>query len=373
MKLITECGDVAGKYVLVRASCNVPIVDGMVMNDFRLKAMLPTISWLQQNKARVIIVSHIGREKSESLRPVCESLRKYVSVKWGGDIFSELFVATRQLMADGDVVMVENIRQDDRELLNDSDMAKHIASFADIYVNESFDNIHRNHTTMVALPKLLPHYVGFNFFAEVMNVSRAMQPSSPSLFIIGGAKFETKTPLIEAYLEKYDAVFVGGALANDILKADGYEVGKSLISSISLVDHPMLHSKKLLRPVDVVVVRDGKMKSVLLQSIEVNDVIVDMGERTVAMLRPYITNAATILWNGPLGKYETDGGGSTETIAKLVAESSAFSVIGGGDTVAAVENLNLNKSFGHVSTGGGAMLTLLEKGSTPALEVLKEV
>jgi phosphoglycerate kinase len=372
MKLITECDDVAGKYVIVRASCNVPIIDGKVVNDFRLKAMLPTISWLQQNNARVIIVSHIGREKNESLRPVCDSLRTFLPVKWGGDIFSELFFATHQLMTDGDVIMVENIRRDDRELLNDVGMARHMATFADIYVNESFDNIHRNHTSMVALPELLPHYVGFNFFAEIMNVSRAMQPVSPSLFIIGGAKFETKTPLIEAYLEKYDTIFVGGALANDIIKADGYEVGASLVSSISLTNHPMLHNKKLLRPIDVVVIRNDQMKSVLLQSIEVNDMIVDMGERTVAMLRPYIANAATILWNGPLGKYEVGGGGSTEAVAKLVAESKAFSVIGGGDTVAAVENLNLNDSFGHVSTGGGAMLTLLEKGTTPALEVLKK-
>ncbi len=371
MKIISECGDVKGKYVILRASCNVPVSDGKVVNDFRLKSMLPTITWLRERGARTIIVAHIGRSVEDSLEPVRQAFAKFIPVIWGGDIRSEEFLRTRELMQDGDVVMVENIRQDSREQENNKAMAETLASLADVYVNEAFDNIHRDHTSMVALPALLPSYAGFNLYNEVTKVAAAMTPQHPSLFIIGGAKFETKIPLIEKYLQTYDYVFVGGALAHDVLKADGYEVGQSLTSEMSLVGHPMLQSKKLLRPVDVIVEREGKLMSVLIHNISAIDIIVDMGERTVSMLKPYIKNARTILWNGPLGKYEAGGGGSTEAVATLIAKSGAFSVLGGGDTVAAVEALGLNDSFGHVSTGGGAMLTYLENGTTPALEILK--
>jgi len=371
MKVISECENIKGKYVILRASCNVPIVDDQVANDFRLKSLLPTIEWLREQGARTIIIAHIGREVDESLWPVYEALQVFLPMRWGGNIFSEQFLEVRSVMQDGEVVLVENIRQDSREQENNREMAETLASLADIYVNEAFDNVHREHTSMVALPELLPSYAGFNLYNEVTKVAAAMTPQSPSLFIIGGAKFETKIPLIEKYLVTYDYVFVGGALVHDILKADGYDVGQSLTSDLSLVGHPMLQSKKLLRPVDVMVMRDGEMISVLIHDIAVADIIVDMGERTVTMLKPYIKNAKTILWNGPLGKYEAGGGGSTEAIATLIAESNAFSVLGGGDTVAAVEALGLNDSFGHVSTGGGAMLTYLENGTTPALEVLK--
>lgn len=371
MRIITECGEVQGKYVIVRASCNVPVAEGQVVNDFRLKSMLPTLEWLREQGARTIVIAHIGREPNESLKPVHEALLKYLPIEWGGDIFDDVFKTHREAMQDGEIILAENIRQDAREAENNEDMAEYLASLADIYVNEAFDNIHREHTSMVALPQLLPNYAGINFYNEVINGKKAMHPEHPSLFIIGGAKFETKTPLIEKYLTTYDFVFVGGALAHDILKADGYEVGQSLVSPVSLVGHPMLKSKKLLRPVDVVVARGDQQISVLTKDVEAGDIILDMGERTVTMLTPYIKNAKTILWNGPLGKYEAGGGGSTEAVAKLIAESSAFSVLGGGDTVAAVEALGINDKFGHVSTGGGAMLTYLENGTTPALEVLE--
>jgi len=372
MKLVTECTHVRGKYVIVRASCNVPVVDGRVVNDFRLQSMLPTLLWLKEQGARTIIIAHIGRGPEESLLPVYEAFQALIPMQWGGSIWSEGFMLARTALGDGEILLAENIRQDERESQNDSTMAQALAQMADIYVNEAFDNIHREHTSMVALPQLLPSYAGFNFYAEVTKVAAAMEPVRPALFIIGGAKFETKIPLIEKYLATYDFVFVGGALAHDILKADGYEVGQSLVSSISLVGHSMLKNKKLLRPVDVVVHRGDTPVSVLLKDILPTDVIVDMGERTVAMLAPYIKNAKTILWNGPLGKYETGGGGSTEAVAKLVAESTAFSVLGGGDTVAAVDSLGLNEAFGHVSTGGGAMLTYLENGTTPALQALAQ-
>lgn len=372
MKVITERKDLQGKYVIVRASCNVPIANGQVVNDFRLKSMLPTLLWLRQAGARIIVIAHIGRAADETLKPVHEAFAKHLPLEWGGDIFGDAFKVSREAMQDGDIMLAENIRQDAREAENNEAMAEYLASLADIYVNEAFDNIHRLHTSMVALPKLLPSYIGLNFQTEVSKVAKAMAPEHPSLFIIGGAKFETKIPLIEKYLATYDFVFVGGALAHDILKADGYEVGQSLVSPVSLEGHPMLQNKKLLRPVDVVIERGGEQLSVLVKDVTTEDVILDMGERTVTMLTPYIKNAKTILWNGPLGKYEVGSGGSTEAVAQLIAASNAFSVLGGGDTVAAVESLGLNQEFGHVSTGGGAMLTYLENGTTPALEAFDE-
>lgn len=371
MRIITECHDVHGKYVIVRASCNVPVHEGRVVNDFRLQSILPTLRWLREQGARTIIIAHIGRGPEESLKPVHEAFMQYMPIEWGGQIFSDAFKACREALPPGGILLAENIRQDEREGKNDPEMARALAALADIYVNEAFDNIHREHTSMVALPRLLPRYVGFNFHTEVTNVAAAMSPQSPALFIIGGAKFETKIPLIEKYLATYDFVFVGGALAHDILKADGYEVGHSLVSPVSLLGHPMLQSKKLLRPVDVVVARGDERLSVLIKDVRSTDMILDMGERTVAMLTPYIKNAKTILWNGPLGKYETGGGGSTEAVATLIAASGALSILGGGDTVAAVEALGLNDAFGHVSTGGGAMLTYLENGTTPALVALE--
>lgn len=372
MKVITDCPDLKGRYVIVRASCNVPVNDGVVMNDFRLKSMLPTLQWLSTQGARTIVVAHIGRGPEESLKPVWSAFQKYLPMEWGGDICDDTFKNKRESMQDGNIILAENIRQDQREMTNDKDLAEYLASLADLYVNEAFDNIHREHTSMVALPKLLPSYMGINFQIEVSKVGEAVKPEHPALFIIGGAKFETKIPLVEKYLATYDTVFVGGALAHDVLKADGYEVGQSLVSDVSLAGHPMLQHKKLLRPVDVVVARGEERVSVLIKDVLPTDVILDMGERTVTMLTPYIKNAKTILWNGPLGKYEVGGGGSTEAVAKLIAESNSFSVLGGGDTVAAVESLGINDAFGHVSTGGGAMLTYLENGTTPALAALED-
>lgn len=334
--------------------------------------MLPTLQWLRGQKARTIIIAHIGREPEESLKPVLTAFQKYLPVEWGGDICDDAFKKQRESMQDGDILLAENIRQDPREMTNDEDLAEYLASLADVYVNEAFGNIHREHTSMVALPKLLPSYMGINFQIEVDKVGMAMNPEHPALFIIGGAKFGTKIPLIEKYLTTYDFVFVGGALAHDVLKADGYEVGQSLVSEVSLVGHPMLLHKKLLRPIDVMVARGEEQVSVLIKDVLPTDVILDMGERTITMLTPYIKNAKTILWNGPLGKYEAGGGGSTEAVAKLIAESNSFSVLGGGDTVAAVESLGLNEKFSHISTGGGAMLTYLENGTTPALTALAD-
>jgi len=371
MQSITEVKDLRGKYVLVRSSCNVPLENGVVSNAYRLKQALPTLEFLRQAGARTIVLAHIGREDTDSLLPVYDAFTKLIPMHWGGSITDSEFANKRAVLADGEILLAENIRQDERESSNDATFAAHIASYGDMYVNDAFDNIHRAHTTMVALPQLLPSYAGLTLVDEVVHISKVLTPETPSLFILGGAKFETKMPLLHKYIETYDSVFVGGALANDLIAGLGYEVGKSLCSDVSLVGLPLLSHPKLILPTDVVVVNEAGEKRVCgIAEVQPAEMIVDMGPATVGTLIPYIRSSKTILWNGPLGKYEVGGDGSTHEVAKLIAESDAYSVLGGGDTIAAVEELGLNDEFGFVSTGGGAMLTFLEDGTTPALEAL---
>ena len=370
MKKITECPDVAGKYVIVRSSCNVPLKNGVVTNSYRLGRALPTLQFLKEAGAKVIIIAHIGRDEHDSLIPVFTAFNELISIKWGGVIGSEEFMAMRNTMHNGDIVMAENLRQFAGEGENNLEFAQLLSAQADIYVNDAFDNVHRDHASMVTLPTLLPAYAGITLYEEVTELQKAMKPVSPSLLILGGAKFETKMPLVEKYLALYDNVFVTGALMNDILKADGKEVGMSLVSDISLSGEEFLMSPKLIKAVDVVVQNERGLRTVSTDGVQPDEKITDMGPVTIAKLAPYIHEAATILWNGPLGLYESGAPGGTHAVAKLIAEAPGYSIIGGGDTVAAIEELDLNDKFGFVSIGGGAMLTLLEHGTTPALEAL---
>lgn len=372
LKAITEVQDLRGKYVLIRASFNVPLVDGKVRSDFRLKRALPTLKFLKEVGAKTIIISHIGREPEETLKPVFEELKSAIPMSWGGTITDPAFAEIRNDLAEGEIVMCENLRQDEREENNDEEFSKLIASYGDIYVNDAFAEAHREHASTLGVAKLLPAYAGITLKEEVDHLIKMMNPASPSILLLGGAKFETKMPLVEKYLALYDHVFIGGALAHDVLKARGLEVGKSMISDVSLVDSPFLWSEKLLVPIDVVVQSEDGVKTKTADSVLSEDIIYDLGEDTVMMLKSYIENAKTILWNGPFGNYEKDFEEGTEAVARLVADSEGFSVIGGGDTVAAVNNLGLSDKFEFISIGGGSMLTFLEKGSTPALAVLEK-
>lgn len=371
MKKITECTDVAGKYVIVRSSCNVPLKDGAVQNSYRLKRAIPTLQYLHDAGAKVIVIAHIGRDTTDTLKPVLTAFNDFMAIKWGGVIGSDEFSVARGAMQNGDIILAENLRQFAGEGDNDAEFAQLLASQADIYVNDAFDNIHRDHASMVTLPTLLPAYAGLTLAQEVTELSKAMEPTAPSLLILGGAKFETKMPLVNKYLDLYDNVFVTGALLNDILKAEGYEVGQSLVSEVSLKGADFLSNAKLIHAVDVVVTSERGMRTARMSDVQPDEKITDMGPMTIASLAPYIKAAQTILWNGPLGLYESGVAGGTHEVARLIADAPGFSIIGGGDTVAAIEDLGLNDEFGFVSIGGGAMLTLLEHGSTPALDALE--
>lgn len=372
LKLITEAGDLTGKTVLVRASCNVPLKDGVVRNSYRLRRALPTLKYLVEAGARVIVISHLGRELTDTLRPVFDELGSELPLIWGGTIAAPEFETVLAEAKPGEIVFCENLRQDPREEANDEAWAKQIASYADVYVNDAFAEAHREHTSTYGVAKLLPAYAGITLAEEVYKLQRGMTPESPSVFLIGGAKFETKMPLVEKYLALYDFVFVGGALANDVLKARGLEVGESLVSDVSLAGEPFLNSPKLLVPIDVIVEGPRGVETKDAAAVLSDEKIFDMGPATVAMLGSHLKEAKTVLWNGPFGNYEAGFEESTESIAKIIAASESYSVLGGGDTVAAVEKLGLNDSFGFISIGGGSMLTFLEHGSTPVLDLLKK-
>lgn len=371
MKKITELTDLKGKTVIVRASLNVPVADGKVTNAYRISRALPTLRYLHEQGAKTIIAGHIGRDPEETLKPVQEELEKHLPVQWGGTIATERFNEHLSVLPEGSFLLAENLRQDEREKANDDAWAKEIAELADVYVNDAFPNCHREHMSMVGLPKYLPAYAGLNLIEEISHLEKVMTPESLSLFLIGGAKFETKMPLVEKYLDNYDHLFVAGALMNDIFKAKGYEVGKSMVSDVDLSGAAFLENEKILLPIDVTV--DGPNGKQVKKPDEVaaDEIIMDAGPATVEMLKSHIQAAKTVLWNGPFGNFEAGFEDSTVETVKLLAESEAMSVIGGGDTVAATEKLGLNDKLGFVSTGGGAMLTLLEVGTTPALEALK--
>lgn len=370
MKKITDLQNLRGKKVIVRASLNIPLENGAIRNAFRLKRALPTLRYLHEQGAKTIIISHIGRGPEDTLKPVFTALEAYLPIHFGGSITSDEFKERAALISEGSFLLAENLRQDEREEENDEAFGAYIASFGEVYINDAFAEAHREHASLSAVAKILPAYAGLNLLEEVTQLEKAMTPAHPSVFLLGGAKFETKMPLIEKYLSVYDTVFVGGALANDVFKAFGYEVGQSLVSDESLINKEFLHNKKLLFPVDVIVSGSSGKRVCLPTEVQPDEKIFDCGPQTVALLKQYIDRAATVLWNGPFGNYEAGFTESTEATMRTLAAAKAFSVVGGGDTVAAIENLDLNQNIGFVSIGGGAMLTYLEEGRTPVLDLL---
>lgn len=366
--------ELSGKTVLLRASLNVPLDDsGVVRNYHRIETALPTIELLRAAGAKVVVMAHIGRAADETLYPVYTALAERTAVTWGGVITSPECTSAIASLADGDVLLVENLRQDAREQANDETFAAEIAALADVYVNDSFASMHRAHASTVGVTAHLPSYAGLQVLAEVTALQQAMRPKQPALFMLGGAKFATKLQLVQRYMDIYDEVFIGGAIAHDILRVRGYEVGHSLVSDLTGVDTDFMHDARIVVPSDVVVI-DSQGESVTkpVDAVLVTDTIYDCGPATVSYLSERIANAATVLWNGPFGNYEAGYSAGTEAVATALAESSAKSYVGGGDTVAAIEALHRAHDFTFVSTGGGAMLSFLETGNLPALTPLLE-
>lgn len=365
---IRDIKDLKGKRVLLRASLNVPVNNGVVTESFRLEQAAPTIEFLKSAGAKIVIVGHIGRREDESLKPVAEALSLITKVEWGGELGQ---VADKiSALKEGEAILLENLRQDRREGDNEPSLAKELANLGDLYVNDAFSDSHREHASIVSVPRYLPSYFGLSFIREYEALLKVMKPVHPALFILGGAKFETKLPLVTRYAKIYEHVFIGGALANDILKAKGYEIGKSLVSDIDLSNSEIINLKNLTVPTDVVVKRGEEKNVVGTQMIASDDFIYDAGPHTFKDLESLLKKAKTILWNGPLGNFEKGFSFGTETLARMIASSSAYTVVGGGDTIAAIRSLGIEDRFGFLSTAGGAMLVFLEKGTLPAIDAV---
>ncbi len=344
--------------ILVRSALNVPVENGRVVNDYRLRRALPTLRYLSERGGRIVLIGHLGENGTETLSPVAKALGMLTSgVSFFGETIGVRARAAVRDLSPGNILVMENLRRHKGERANDRLFAEELAALADVFVEDCFDTCHRSHASIIGVPKILPSYAGLLLEEEVRELTRALAPARPSFAVIGGAKFNTKEAVLTALLKTYDQVFVGGALANDFLKASGQSVGKSLVSETAneIGIKKLLANPKLILPIDSVVV---------------NDAILDHGPKTRELLAQYADKAKTILWNGPLGKYEDGFIDTTNSFAHAVANSSARSVVGGGDTVAAIENLGLLPRFSFVSTGGGAMLNFLADGTLPGIDAL---
>lgn len=371
MRPLREAGDLTGKRVLVRAGLNVPIEGGKVLDTFRLRMMLPTLLYLHAHGARTIVISHLGRSDEDTLAPVVDFLSSQVPLTFVPSIEgSEVNEACNKLK-NGDIVLLENLRAGgDREENNDEAFARMLAGYADVYVNDAFDVSHREHASIVGVPKLLPSYIGLQFEKEVAHLSRAFHPKKPFAVVLGGAKFETKLPIIERFLESSDSIFVGGALANDFFVQKGFPIGQSKVSDDTDVVQNLIDNEKIMIPKDVIVLREGGRVVCAPQEVQNSDYIMDAGPETLNAIKEVVHAAGFVLWNGPLGFYEKGFREGTLTIANMIADSNAESVVGGGDTLAAIAELDRYTDFDFVSTGGGAMLEFLSKGTLPGIEAL---
>lgn len=378
--------DVNGKRVLMRVDFNVPIVDGTVSDDTRIKAALPTINYLLQDNAALILCSHLGRPKGKpnpkySLRPVAEHLGELMKKKVtfiNDCIGPSAFKAARALNP-GEVLVLENTRFHSGERENDPEISRQLAELAEIYVNDAFGSAHRAHASTEGVAKYLPAVAGFLLEKEICYLGEAIaNPKCPFVAILGGAKISDKIGVIENLLIKADQILIGGGMANTFFKAQGYPVGDSLVEDDALGTARQLLEKgggKIRLPVDVIIAdefdADARFKLIQMGPVQKGWRILDIGPETVASYERVINTAETIVWNGPMGVFEfprfAEG---TYGVARAVAGSNAVSVIGGGESAAAVQQSGSADGITHISTGGGASLEMLEGKVLPGLAAL---
>jgi len=390
-KKTVEDIDASGKRVLVRVDFNVPQDEsGNITDDTRIKAALPTIRYLIDRGAKLILVSHLGRPKgvTEKLRmdPVAKRLSELLGkpVRKLDDVIGPDVEAAVNALSPGDVVLLENVRFYAEEEANDPDFAKKLASLADIYVNDAFGTAHRAHASTEGAAHYLPAVSGFLMQKEIDYLSKAItNPDRPYVAVLGGAKVADKIPVIENLIDKVDALLIGGGMAYTFLKAKGYEVGKSLLdeSSLDLVKEQMDKAAakdiKFELPEDVVVADrlapDANIKVVPVSEIPADWIGLDIGPKTSERFRKYILEAGTVVWNGPMGVFEMEPfAGGTRAVAQAMADSGAVTIVGGGDAVAAVEQMGFADRMSHVSTGGGASLEFLEGKQLPGVVALND-
>ncbi|SES93841.1 phosphoglycerate kinase [Anaerobranca gottschalkii] len=383
--------DPRGKRVFVRVDFNVPMADGEITDDTRIRAALPTINYLIEKGAKVILASHLGRPKGEfnpkySLKKVGEKLSGYLNkeVKVTETVVGDDVKEAIAAMEDGDVILLENVRFMPGEEKNNLELAKQMADLADIFVNDAFGAAHRAHSSTAGIAEYLPAVAGFLMEKEIEMLGNAVDnPQRPFVAIIGGAKVSDKIGVIENLLKKVDTLIIGGGMANTFLKAQGYELGKSLVEEdkIELAKELLAEAKaknvELLLPTDLVVADkfdpQAQSQVVAIDQIPADWMALDIGPKTVELFADRIAKAKTIVWNGPMGVFEMDAfAKGTEGVAKALAESNGITIVGGGDSAAAVEKVGLADKMSHISTGGGASLEYLEGKVLPGVDCLKD-
>ena len=393
-KLTIRDVDVAGKRVFVRVDFNVPLEDGKVTDDSRIRAAIPTIHYLLTHGARVILASHLGRPDGKvqdglRLRPVAERLSQLLgrNVPVTGDALGVGTSDAVKRLRNGEALLLENLRFHAEEEKNDPAFARQLAEYAEIYVNDAFGTAHRAHASTVGVAQLLPSYAGFLMEREIAMLSRLLEdPGHPFAAIVGGAKVSGKLKVLDSLLAKVDVLILGGGMANTFLLAQGKSVGKSL------AEHDMVEEArralaaaekakvKVILPVDVVVAKEvtrgTEYKTIPAEKIPASWHIVDVGSATLDLMQESLAEAKTVFWNGPLGVFEIPSfAHGTRAIARFLAaraDAGATIVVGGGDSVAAIQQQGLAERFTHISTGGGASLEFLEGRELPGVAVLQD-
>ncbi|MEG2233932.1 MAG: phosphoglycerate kinase, partial [Oscillospiraceae bacterium] len=382
---------VKGKRVLVRCDFNVPLKDGVITDDKRIRESLRTIKYLIDNGARVILCSHLGRPKGEfksefSLAPVAARLSELLGkqVKLAKDVIGEDAKALSSALKDGEVMLLENVRFHKEEEKNDPAFAKQLASLAELYVNDAFGTSHRAHASTAGVADYLPAACGYLIQKELDVMGKALNdPKRPFVAILGGAKVSDKIGVINNLIDKVDTLIIGGGMAYTFFVAMGYSVGTSLLEAdkVELAKEMMAKAKNkginFLIPIDNVIADkfDANANSQIVNSDSIPDgwMGLDIGPKTIELFSNAIKSAGTVVWNGPMGVFEMDRFATgTKAIAKAVADSGAISIIGGGDSAAAVEKLGYADKMTHISTGGGASLEFLEGLELPGIAALND-
>ena len=384
--------DLKGKKVFVRCDFNVPMDENQNITDnTRIKAALPTIKYLLEQNCKIILASHLGRPKGEvkpefSLKPVAKELSKLLGkdVIMANDVIGEDATSKAENLKEGEIMLLENVRFHREETDNDPEFAKKLASMAEIFVNDAFGTAHRAHASTTGIADYIPGVAGFLIEKELKFLGNAINnPERPFVAILGGAKVSDKIGVIDSLLDKVDTLMIGGGMAYTFFKAQGYNVGNSLceVEKTDLALEEMKKAKekgvKLLLPIDTKIGKefkpDTESKTVAWTEIPDEWEGFDIGEKTIEMFKKELQNAKTVIWNGPLGLFEFDQFAiGTNKIAKTLADLDATTIIGGGDSAAAVTKAGLADKMTHISTGGGASLEFLEGKKLPGIECLQD-
>ena len=396
MRTISTLGDLRGKRVLVRSDFNVPLKDGQITDDGRIRAALPTLTTLTNAGAKVIILAHLGRPKGQvdpafSLAPVATRLAELSGVKvtLASDVVGPSATETVAALGDGEIALLENVRYDARETSKvDSEreeLAREYAKLGDAFVSDGFGVVHRKQASVYDIAKLLPSAAGFLVLKEIESLSKVTgDPERPYGVVLGGSKVSDKLGVIANLLKKADMLFIGGGMAFTFLAAQGHSVGKSLLEEDQIetvkgyIAEAAERGVDLVLPVDVVVApefaADAPATVVKVDAIPDDQMGLDIGPESAKLFADKIAGAKTVAWNGPMGVFEFDAfAGGTRAVAEALSKGSMFSVIGGGDSAAAVRLLGFDEStFSHISTGGGASLELLEGKVLPGIAVLED-